>query len=163
MIEAKTIERFEMKIHPEPNSGCWLWTASTTAYGYGRFFTGRRNGHSHWDLAHRISYLMNVGPIPSDKELDHLCRVPTCVNPNHLEPVTRQVNVWRGWNARKQDGTAWHKDFCKRGHLYSGLNLYIWTDPKTGDKKRMCRRCHAIREVSYWRKRNGKEGASNST
>lgn len=29
--------RFEAKVMPEPNSGCWLWTASTSPKGYGAF------------------------------------------------------------------------------------------------------------------------------
>lgn len=47
-------------------------------------------------VTHRITYLFYVGPIPDGLELDHLCRVRACCNPDHLEAVTRLVNVRRG-------------------------------------------------------------------
>jgi hypothetical protein len=57
-------------------------------------------------LAHRIYYKRMRGPIPSDRELDHLCRIPPCVNPDHLEPVTRAINVARGANTKIDSETA---------------------------------------------------------
>lgn len=47
-------------------------------------------------LAHRVYFEEYVGPIPADEQLDHLCRVRCCVNPNHLEPVSGAENVRRG-------------------------------------------------------------------
>lgn len=62
--------------------GCWNWEGNLNKAGYGRFsFMNER-----W-LAHRVSYELFVGPIPNEA-LDHLCRNPRCVNPDHLEPVT---------------------------------------------------------------------------
>jgi len=74
-----------------PTSGwpdCLEWGAATQSNGYGGFFGERQ--------AHRISYLLTVGPIPEGLDLDHLCRNRACINPYHLEPVTRIVNVRRG-------------------------------------------------------------------
>ena len=68
---------------------CWEWTGSLRR-GYGRFKTGRTSV-----TAHRFSYEHMVGPIPEGLELDHLCRNTACVRPDHLEPVTRLVNVRR--------------------------------------------------------------------
>jgi hypothetical protein len=132
-------------------SGCWLWTASLSRQGYGQFYTGTKG---RFDLAHRVSYVLNVGEIPAGKELDHLCYNPSCINPQHLEAVTRAENIKRGWIVRRRLGTAYQKQICKRGHPYSGDNLYLWTDPQTGDQKRMCRKCHAIRAKAQWQKRN---------
>jgi hypothetical protein len=39
---------------------------------------------------------MFVGPIPPNREIDHLCRVRSCVNPAHLEVVTNRENCRRG-------------------------------------------------------------------
>ena len=74
-------------------NGCWLWKLRRDPGGYGRTNkgTGGFNG-----VAHRVSYRTWVGPIPPGLELDHLCRVRHCVNPAHLEAVTRQENVLRG-------------------------------------------------------------------
>lgn len=71
---------------------CWLWTACKTRLGYGKF--GLAKGRTM--LAYRLSYEVIAGPVASGLELDHLCRVRGCVNPDHLEPVTHTVNVARG-------------------------------------------------------------------
>ncbi len=73
----------------EPNSGCWLWAGFIhPKNGYGSY---RMNGRTCG--AHRASYELHVGPIPDGYDLDHLCRVRSCVNPSHLEPVTRRENL----------------------------------------------------------------------
>lgn len=46
--------------------------------------------------AHRAMYEQVIGPIPEGMDLDHLCRQPRCINPDHLEPVTRAKNLQRG-------------------------------------------------------------------
>lgn len=78
-------------------NGCWLWKLRRDRGGYGRtkVSCGGNNG-----LAHRVSYQQSVGTIPAGLDLDHLCRVRACINPEHLEPVTRQVNVLRGNTTR---------------------------------------------------------------
>lgn len=84
-------ESIERKYEPEPNSGCWIWKhAINRPNGYGIVWDGIKTRK-----AHRVLYEMFVGPIPPGKELDHLCRVRHCVNPKHLEPVTRRENLRR--------------------------------------------------------------------
>lgn len=84
-------------------SGCWLWDGPLYTNGYGK--TAREIHGTK--LAHRVIYLASGREIPGGLELDHLCRVRQCVNPDHLEPVNRSVNIQRGLKAR---------DTCKRGH-----------------------------------------------
>ena len=110
----------EAKIEPEPNTGCWLWTGSLGRDGYGRMrFPGAPSGASPV-LAHRYVYEKLIGPIPAGLTLDHICRMRSCVNPAHLEPVTRRENVLRGVGI-----TAMHarKMTCLNGHQLSGTNL----------------------------------------
>ena len=64
---------------------CWLWLG-TKSKGYGQF---KVNGVAV--KAHRFAYELLRGPILSGLTLDHLCRVRACVNPSHMEPVTK----WR--------------------------------------------------------------------
>lgn len=66
---------------------CWLWTGVIQKGGYGRFSLNRK-----YVGAHRWSYEHHVGPIPKGLTIDHLCFVPACVNPAHLEPVTQGEN-----------------------------------------------------------------------
>lgn len=91
--QLSAVDRFMSHVSPEPNSGCWLWTASGGSGGYGSFSIGRARANL---MAHRVSYEMFRGPIPEGLHIDHLCRVRCCVNPAHLEPVTPRENVNRG-------------------------------------------------------------------
>jgi hypothetical protein len=74
---------------------CWIWQLTTATGGYGRKFNGEKQIG-----AHRIYYERAKGPIPEGLHLDHLCRVPACVNPDHLEPVTCAENTLRGAGAK---------------------------------------------------------------
>ena len=82
-------ERFWEKV--DATGDCWEWTSSRTRKGYGGF-----RAVSGWASAHRWAYEHLVGPIPPGLQIDHLCRVRHCVNPDHMEPVTNQVNQLRG-------------------------------------------------------------------
>lgn len=121
MIPSRLVSR----IRREPASGCWVWTGVIDKGGYGRL--GGR-------LAHRLTYQAVVGEIPAGLDLDHLCRNRRCVNPSHLEPVSRQTNVDRGSKATQSH--------CKHGHAFDSANTYI--HPRYGTQE--CRACRAVRE-----------------
>jgi hypothetical protein len=81
-------------------SGCWLWGGALYPNGYGK--TARE--HYGTQLAHRVIWLASGREIPEGMDLDHVydrgCRHRHCVNPDHLEPVSRAVNLQRGHQAR---------------------------------------------------------------
>jgi hypothetical protein len=83
--------RFWSKCIPEPNSGCWLWTAYLDRDGYGTIRIGLAKFR-----AHRVAYDAKKQTIPPGLQIDHLCRTPCCVNPEHLEAVTPGENTRRG-------------------------------------------------------------------
>lgn len=85
---------------------CWLW-ARPHSNGYGYITV---NGKKY--LAHRLSYVWANGPVPEGLELDHLCRVRSCVNPAHLEAVTSKENTLRG----KVSALRPERTHCRRGH-----------------------------------------------
>ena len=136
-------ERFEEKYIPEPNSGCWLWLGALCNGGYGNI---RNQGFIK--SAHRISYEMYKGIIPEGLHLDHLCRVRCCVNPNHLEPVTRKENIRRGVLAGTFGKAERRKTHCPMGHSLSGKNLYL-----TPNGSRNCKECRKI-QAREFRKRH---------
>ena len=120
-------ERFWPKV--AKTATCWQWVGARQAGGYGRFLleTGRLV------LAHRWAYESLVGSIPEGMTLDHLCRNTGCVNPEHVEVVTREENAYRG-----NPNVA--KTHCKRGHEFTPENTY--TPPKR-PHVRDCRTCRS--------------------
>ena len=123
MIDYKTLLRFFKKV--EIVNNCWIWQNSLTNGGYGVF---RYNGKLI--RSHRFCYEIFKQEIPDKLDLDHLCRNRKCVNPDHLEPVTKMENQ------RRSPISKMNKTHCPKGHEYFGNNLYI--NPK-GD--RFCRIC----------------------
>ena len=144
-------ERLIRDIDYEPNTGCWLWNKSVNGDGYGRLqYKNKRY------RAHREVYKYYKGEIPKGLELDHLCRVPSCVNPAHLEPVTHKENVRRGaslggalWNGVNHESMKTH---CKWGHEFNEENTCIYI--RNGRRWRECRQCRRERkQIRYWKKR----------
>lgn len=80
-------------------SPCWIWQRNKDRSGYGQITVGPKGGQT-CVKAHRVYYERERGPIPIGLQLDHLCRVRDCVNPDHLEPVTLAENARRGFDAR---------------------------------------------------------------
>lgn len=134
--------RLRTKINAYDDTGCWLWTAAKDRHGYGRYQLGRPTPEApsrrKTVFAHRIVYELLVGdPGP---ELDHLCRIPACVNPAHLEPVTHRENILRGPALEAMNAYNRSKTHCPQGHPYEGDNLYFYV-AKNGWVNRQCRLC----------------------
>jgi hypothetical protein len=112
---------------------CWEWTGTVTRKGYGlvKFPDHRRK------VVHRQAWEMLVGPIPDGLDLDHLCRNRKCLNPDHLEPVTRRENLMRGATLARVNAQKTH---CPQRHPYAGANLGIGS---AGD--RYCRSCRSVK------------------
>lgn len=118
----------------DTSTDCWLWTGNLNIWGYASIGVGGKSLR-----AHRVSYEMFVGPIPSDKpQLDHLCRTPACVRPDHLEPVTNRENSLRGVGIT---AICAKKTHCTQGHALTPENVYI---RKQG--WRACRTCNTLAE-----------------
>lgn len=117
---------------------CWLWMGKLDPTDYGSFSRFPILGTK----AHRISYFLLVGELPKELVLDHLCRIRHCVNPDHLELVTRSVNSRRGAPAAINRS----KTHCPEGHEYLGGNLVIDTRGS-----RNCRVCRSASSRSWYR------------
>lgn len=132
----KTAEqRFWEKVNKTDT--CWLWTAAQNGAGYGQL---RMTRHSN-AYAHRFAYELLVGPIPEGMQLDHLCRVRHCCNPDHLEAVTPKVNTNRSTASEANRARHAERTECANGHPFTEANTRI--DPKRG--VRHCRACGRAR------------------
>ena len=107
---------------------CWWWTGAKNDKGYGQLFDFPKVKY-----AHRLAYEHWRGPIPEGLYCDHLCFMPSCVNPFHLEPVTCSENLRRAYPT------------CKRGH-----DLSLAYVRKTG--ARMCKECGKMRNRIAWKR-----------
>jgi hypothetical protein len=131
IADDKVRERFFAKVDKSHgDDGCWLWTGSKNAKGYGQF---KFDGLPH--LAHRVAYMMEHGEI-EDEVLDHLCRNRACVNPAHLEPVSVRENTLRGETVATENA---NKTNCPKGHPLDVGNLRP-SSVKRGQRE--CQTCH---------------------
>ncbi|WP_352237126.1 HNH endonuclease signature motif containing protein [Lentzea sp. NBRC 102530] len=128
-------DRFWRKVSVNSETGCWEWIAALRSNGYGAYFAGPDDRNA---LAHRVAYRTLVEAIPPGLDLDHLCRVRRCVNPAHLEPVTRRTNLLRGETVVAARAAQTH---CVNGHEFDAANTYI-----RSAGTRDCRACHRNRE-----------------
>lgn len=129
MSTEAVLERLLAKVEYTPG-GCWVWTGSRDPNGYGQIAVDGRPRK-----AHRVAYAALVGPIPDGLQLDHLCRVRACVNPDHLEPVTLRENVARGTG---KAAVVLRTGRCQRGHDMSPGSPNAHVCPDGG---RYCRAC----------------------
>jgi hypothetical protein len=134
-LTARQITNFFAKVNKIPG-GCWLWIGCTNERGYGEVQLNTTRF-----LAHRVSFTYFKGPIPNNLQLDHLCRVHNCVNPQHLEPVTMRENILRGKTINAFNLAKTH---CAKGHEFTPENTYLRplkSENYSNLTRRDCRAC----------------------
>lgn len=114
---------------------CWVWWGGRTSAGYGQITIKGRP-----IPAHRFVYEMLVGPIPRGLVLDHICRNTSCLNPDHLEPVTVGENLRRGFGVMAVNAKKTH---CIRGHAFTPDNTLVTSH------QRRCITCSRARHAEY--------------
>jgi len=118
-------QRWTSKV--DTSSDCHLWLAGTSTAGYGKISLDDVT-----EFAHRVAWVAAHGEqVPPGLQLDHLCRVRRCVNPDHLEPVTRRENILRGESHQAKNARKTH---CANGHPFNESN--------TGTQGQQWRKCN---------------------
>lgn len=134
--------------------GCVIYTGTHDKNGYGEVYSGAERGGRPM-RAYRAAYEYAMGPVPVGLDLDHACHSRDmscpggssclhrrCVNPHHLEPVTRDENLRRG---RNPSATNARKTHCKYGHEFTPENTILLTVRRSdGAPRRKCRTCRQI-------------------
>ena len=128
---------------PEPNTGCWLWLGSVSQDGYSQV------GKPPWS-GHRIAFEVKHGPVPEGMEVDHICRVRCCVNPDHMQPLTHYDNLIKSYRKVSPNSLKTH---CPKGHPLDGENLRL---KKTSTRLGVSRQCKACERDRYQAKRKPK-------
>lgn len=139
-------ERVMQKVVVDGN-GCWIFTGYLDKFGYGQINRGGRG--AGMGFTHRVLFEYHHGTIEGGLDLDHLCRVHACCNPQHLEPVTRRVNLLRGNTFLARNAA---KVECHVGHPFDSENTLFL---RTGG--RQCRTCNHDR---YVRRRDAQRARS---
>ena len=137
-LSFREVEHLPLRLHQKiivDDAGCWIWQGAKDQNGYG---TVAILGSRKIMRAHRMTYELLIGAIPEGLEIDHLCRIPSCVNPIHLEPVTHKENLLRGVSF---SGVNARKTHCSHGHEFNEANTRI-----TPLGYRVCRACDRTRK-----------------
>lgn len=151
-----TKQRFDEKWIPEPNSGCWLWTATSNKQGYGGFMLNGKREH-----AQRVAWFLKHGQMPPiGIDVCHRCDTPACVNPDHLFLGTRsdnmrdaiskgrrvyQIGCGTKWKQIRKPANPDHRLICKYGHELNDATIYVSREGHVS-----CREC---RRRSAWKYR----------
>lgn len=167
--KAPIIDRFFKKV--VKTETCWLWTAAVAGNnGYGTFWNDTLGRVVR---AHRFSYELHLGPIPSGKIIMHKCDNPICVNPDHLIPGSQKENIndaqakgryrvsLTGGLKNKKAHTknpfnhfkrGEKRKFCNKGHdISSDDSVYI--NKKKPDRGRVCLICNKITKEKWKNKK----------
>jgi len=150
-LKNKTNSNGPIPAHKPELGPCWLWTGYRNADGYGviRIGTPRIN-----KMAHRVTYEFHKEPVPGHLQCDHLCRVRSCVNPNHIEIVTGKINNKRSNSPSAKNAAKTH---CQAGHEFTQENTHI-----TVSGARTCRICRSALKRKYTLARNPNAGCAMS-
>lgn len=104
VVRTPISDRFWPRVDRRSANECWLWLGNSNGK-YGIVFVRKVDGAPTWVYAHRLSWELEHGPIPTGSHIDHLCSQKLCVNPTHLEAVSPRENLRRYYERTPSNGT----------------------------------------------------------
>lgn len=119
-------EQISERVDTDGPDDCWRWTGPLNAYGYGIILVGVNPRRAVG--AHRFTYEKAHGAIPAKFDVHHRCQNRACVNPDHLEALSRRDHI-------REHATG----HCMRGHEFTPENTYV-----RPDGARNCRECRRL-------------------
>jgi len=117
---------------------CWTWQAAKNEHGYGFL-----NDRGKMRKVHRVVWESLVGPIPTGLEIDHLCKVRNCCNPDHLRTVTHRQNLAAS-RGRSMDS------HCKYGHEMIDGSVYV--APNGSRRCNICKKARRKEQYQQFKK-----------
>jgi hypothetical protein len=144
LLAPEIMQRVLSKVLPSNEDGCWLWGGYCSKDGYGEFSLRVKGRPNSKYRAHRLVWAAYRGEPDPSLDLDHLCRIRACVNPSHLEMVTRRENLARGLTIV---APFIAQDKCSNGHPYTTETTYRY-GPQM--QWRRCRTCDQATSKRQW-------------
>jgi hypothetical protein len=153
-------ERFSLYVHPEPNTGCWLWSGGCCKGGYGVFSVKKDHRWVQVKASH-VALALDGRPLEEGLLACHSCDFPPCVNPDHLFGGTYKDNnqdsarkgrrsgrLGTGRPPPMKTGNRIYRAVCPQGHSITGDNVYV-----TPGGYEACRACRANQKAAFDQRR----------
>jgi hypothetical protein len=124
---------------------CWMWLAQLSHEGYGKIERGSKSdGTKRPWLAHRVSYELEHGSCPDDRQVNHGCDNRRCVNPAHLHLGDHQSNAREMVERGRHKPTGFKGSRCGQAKLNEAKVIAARAAHAAGEKIKVLARQYGV-------------------